>query len=322
MRVLVWSADPGIRADGATGAAEHVRELSAALSRAGHAVTTSFAGASRWPRGLRTLGDRVHAHLRFPRRPVELVWERFHPASDAGRRGPLRWVELDAPGDLERRWPREARPRALDRERRILQGADRVLAVSRWLAEWAETVAGVPRERVTWLPNGVPPHPAGDRERTRRRLGLDGPTLVFVGSLHRWQGADFLPDLLDGLPEFRALVVGDGSHPPRPHPRLLRVGRVPGDAVPDLVAAGDVGVAPYAPLGPPWYCPLKVLRYRAEGLPVVASDVGDCAALGASTVAVRSVDAWVVGVRAALTAPRVVDRRTWDDVVRDAFSRG
>lgn len=315
MRVLVWSADPGIRTDGTTGAAEHVRELSAALSRAGHDVTTSFAGTSRWPRGLRTLGARVDAHVRFPRGGFDLVWERFHPASDAGRRGRVRWLEVNAPGDLERRWPAEARPRELERARRILGGADRVLCVSRWLAGWATAVVGVPAERVAWLPNGVPAHPPGDREGTRRRLGLDGPALVFVGSLHRWQGASFLPRLLEALPEFRALLVGDGPDAVDPHPRLIRVGRVPGDAVPDLIAAADVGVAPYDPAGPPWYCPLKVLRYRAEGLPVVATDVGDCGALGAVTLPDRDPERWAEACRAALSSPRVPWRRTWDDVV-------
>lgn len=320
MNVLVWSADPGIRADGPTGAGEHLREVTAALARAGHSVTLSAAGDPRWPRGVRTLGARLDAHLRWRRTPaVDLVWERFHPASRAAARsGTPRWVEVNAPGALERRWPRE--PRDVGRERAILGSADRVLVVSRWLAQWAVDVAGVPASRVTWLPNGVPAAPPGDRAATRDRLALDGPTLVFVGSLHRWQGASFVPRLLDALPEFRALVVGDGPFPPPPHARMLRTGRVPGHAVPDLIAAADVGLAPYEPLGPPWYCPLKILRYRAEGLPALATDLGDCRALGATVLPDRDVDRWAAACRAALTGPRSPQRRTWDTVVGEAFA--
>ncbi len=322
MRILVWSGDPGVAPDGPTGAAEHLREWTAALRRAGHHATLS-AARSAWPRGARTLGARFDAHRRFSATPaVDLVWERFHEASAAAARRARapRWVELNAPGDLERRWPREARPPALARARSLLRSAERVFAVSAWLAGWAVDVAGVEPARVTWLPNGVPPHPPGDRAATRARLGLARPTLVLVGSLHRWQGAGFVPALLDALPGWEALVVGDGPDAPRPHPRLRRTGRVPSDSVPDLVAAADVGLAPYDPQGPPWYCPLKILRYRAEGLPVVASAVGDCAALGAHTLPDRDPAAWADACAAALSRPRVPARRTWDDVVAQAFA--
>ncbi len=324
MRILVWSGDPGVAPDGTTGAAEHLREWTAALRRAGHDATLS-AARSRWPAGLRGFGARLDAHLRFARAPaVELVWERFHVASAAPMRRARapRWVELNAPGDLERRWPREEGRAGRLRARTLLRSAERVFAVSQWLAAWAIDAVGVAPDRVRWLPNGVPPGPPGDRDATRARLGLSRPTLLFVGSMHRWQGAEALPGLLDALPGWEALVVGDGPCPPAPHPRLRRVGRVPAAAVPDLVAAGDVGVAPYDPLGPPWYCPLKVLRCRAEGLPVVATAVGDCAALGAITLPDRDPSAWADACGQALAAGRVPARRTWDLVAAEALGDG
>ena len=41
----------------------------------------------------------------------------------------------------------------------------------------------------------------------------------------------------------------------------------------------DLALAPYPAAAPPWFCPLKLLDYRSQGTPIVATDVGDCAAL-------------------------------------------
>ena len=37
----------------------------------------------------------------------------------------------------------------------------------------------------------------------------------------------------------------------------------------------DVGLAPFPPDAPPWFCPMKVLDYRAQGTPVVGTNVGE-----------------------------------------------
>ncbi|MBM4393322.1 MAG: glycosyltransferase, partial [Deltaproteobacteria bacterium] len=90
----------------------------------------------------------------------------------------------------------------------------------------------------------------------------------------------------------------------------------------DLVAAMDVGLAPYAADAPPWFCPLKILAYRAQGTPVVATDVGDCALVagsGGSIVArVDDLADAAASWRGRRCTPQV---RGWDTVVEEALSR-
>jgi hypothetical protein len=178
--------------------------------------------------------------------------------------------------------------------------------VSEWLVRWAREQGC---ERVVHLTNGVEPQEAGDRERTRERFGLSGPVLGFLGSMKPWHGAQRIPAILDALgPAWKALVVGDGPCPPPPHPRLVRSGQVRADAVPDLVAAMDVGLAPYPPGAPPWFDPLKVAAYEAQGVPVVE---------GLGTDDPR---AWAHAIRAARRAPRARRVRTWTDVAGEVLS--
>jgi glycosyltransferase involved in cell wall biosynthesis len=84
------------------------------------------------------------------------------------------------------------------------------------------------------------------------------------------------------------LIVGDGPERARLEADLaardLResaqlTGAVAPEAVPGLLASMDVAVAPYPPLASFYFSPLKVYEYMAAGLPVVASHIGQLAAL-------------------------------------------
>ena len=232
-RTLIWCGARGIPLYGPSGASAHLRGVARALRRRGHEVQiatvcaaddrgrwddrdalpaihlpTPGAAPRRWPTGIRTLGARIDGHLlaaaAWPIARPDLVWERHEPATRAADRwarwrGVPRLVELNAPLSLERRWPRSPRRAALERERAVLQGADRVVAVSAWLAEWAVREAGCRADRVLHVPNGIPQHAAGARTSARASLGLDGPVVGFVGSMRPWHGAEGLPALLDAL---------------------------------------------------------------------------------------------------------------------------
>ncbi|MFN7147842.1 MAG: glycosyltransferase family 4 protein, partial [Myxococcota bacterium] len=303
-RLLLVPA-PGIPVRGPSGASAHVRGIADALRpdvivaardvdrRGGHGSVDApvvATGVPGWPAWLDRYREYTEvwaarrvarAAMRRMERPT-LVWERHALFSDAGWKVHAAtgapWVlEVNAPPVAERLRYETVRLRAWAEawERDVLTAAPRVLAVSAWLAEW---LRGLGCRDVRHVPNGVVPR-RGDRDGARRALGLEGRFVVgFLGSMKPWHGVERLPALLDALPDATGLVVGEG--PVRvEHPRLVHAGQVDEARVADLVAAMDVGLAPYGPDAPPWFCPLKILAYRAQGTPTVATDTGDCRVL-------------------------------------------
>ena len=287
--------------------------------------------------------------------PVDLVLERHALYSDAGLRVARRLgvplvLEVNAPQALERqRFEGGLSLGAAARwERRVLRRADRVVAVSTWLCRWLVDEIGCESSRVQLLCNGVQGRPmaaldgvvpvdaAHDRAAQRRHrargralVGVDEDAWVlgFVGAFRPWHGLQLLPALLEALPEATLLMVGAGRpgeealwHPLARHPRVVMAGRRPHAELADLVAAMDLGLAPYPADAPPWFCPLKVLDYRAEGTPVVASDIGDCRLLvgdQGSIVAPGDVQAMAAAARSWRGRRCEPTPRTWADVARE-----
>jgi glycosyltransferase involved in cell wall biosynthesis len=263
------------------------------------------------------------------REPPTLLWERHSLFSDAGWKvhaaTGCRWIlEVNAPLVEERlRFESLGRPVWARRwERDVLRAAPEIVAVSRWLVDWLRGEIGC--QDVRWLPNGVEPH-MGDRARGRARLGLGGePVIGFLGSMKPWHGLDRFLAVLDAMTGVRGVAVGAGPVDVQ-HPRLLRVGHVAEPETADLVAAMDVALAPYPADAPPWFCPLKVLAYRAQGTPVVATDVGDCSVLVGDAGVVLPAGAEVGALVEAATA--WIGRRTpvmvrgWDQVVNEGLER-
>jgi glycosyltransferase involved in cell wall biosynthesis len=143
---------------------------------------------------------------------------------------------------------------------------------------------GVPGERIHVVPNGIDVerfHPLDRREaRARLSLPLEGRRIVFVGNLAPVKG---LPVLLEAA----AAVSGDvsfslvGDGPQRAElaalikrlglsGRATLVGRVPHQAIPLWMSAGDLFCLPSVSEG----CPNVVVEALACGTPVVASRVG------------------------------------------------
>lgn len=336
---------------GPSGASVHLRGIAGAFQRAGYEVTVAapratdrrgpfedpavnvvFAEPRRWgwlPRGFRERGERwdgqrlLNAGLDVAQ--PDLLYERHSLFCDAGADVPLpRLVELNAPLASERAQFGTLRDPAFAEAcvRRSLTTATKVIAVSDWLATWAVAAMGCTPGKVRHVPNGVEQRGLGDRDATRERLGLRGLVVGFLGTLRPWHGIERLPALADALPEATFVVIGDGPIPVQEHPRIRPLGRQRADALPDLLAALDVGLAPYPTEAPPWFCPLKILEYRAQGLPVVAADIGDCARLVGEHGRIVPTDAptaWADAIRQAAALPRLPHTRTWDDVLTEVL---
>ncbi len=289
------------------GQAVHIHELIAALRARGHRVEEwSLGGGGGHPMGseggalARLLGKaprilyEVAEHAYGPlvaprlaaagrRSGAEVLYERHALGNTAGLRAaralgiPL-LLEVNSPLARERgehgglRLPAWAAAS----ERRVLQRADRVLAVTRVLADLL-LEAGVPRPRLSVVRNGVdlsryPPAPPHDR---------DDLVIGFTGFFRPWHRIEDLVEALatGALPaRARLLLVGDG--PSRASiealasrrgvaSRVTITGAVAHDAVPGHVRSMDVCVQPAAVA---WASPLKLPEYMAAARAIVAPD--------------------------------------------------
>lgn len=152
--------------------------------------------------------------------------------------------------------------------------------------------AGYPRDRIHFIPNGVPVPPPRDpaaREEVRSWLARSQPGLyvhpgaklaVYTGRLHASKGLTHLVEAWHTVvrqdPTARLWLVGEG--PERPQlVRLIRELELNGnvvlagafDQVDDLLAAADLFVLPSLEEG----MSLALLEAMAAGLPLVATDI-------------------------------------------------
>lgn len=357
MRVAYIVGAPGVPVQGPSGCSAHVRAFSHALSeqadsrlyaaceadrrgRFGRPTPAWIGGTPGWPSWLGRYREmrEVLAARRIARRLTEdalggwhpdVIIERHSVFSDAGWRVSdrlgLPWVlEVNAPLVTERlRFEEVRQPRWARRwENSVLRAAPAIAAVSRWLVDWLKTEVGC--RNVKWVPNGVAPF-VGDPERGRRELALaeDDVAIGFVGSFKPWHGHDRLAEVARVLGAKLVLV---GQRPERvdglPPEQVVLTGHLHGQRLADVVAALDVGLAPYPADAPPWFCPLKIFDYRAQGVPVVTTEVGDAPVLvkgGGTAVPPDDTDALVEACRQWIgrrPPPRV---RRWSSVVRDVL---
>ena len=196
-------------------------------------------------------------------------------------------LEVNGPLALERAqfgglsWPRLA----AWTERLMWRGADCVLPVSHVLARHVEK-AGVPRERIVVVPNGVDLDrlkPTESAEEAKHSLGLgQGLVLGFVGFVRDWHGLDHIIDLLAREPDLarvRLLVVGDGpacdglrDQAERLHiaDRVIITGVIPHGRLADHLSAMDIALQPHVT---PYASPLKLFEYMALGRAIIAPDM-------------------------------------------------
>jgi glycosyltransferase involved in cell wall biosynthesis len=286
VRIAYLCADRGLALGDTDGASVHVAELVSALAESGAEVLLLPSAVASRPGELpddvtvdplpaaatdAALADWLEHRLSSF--GVEALYERLsHSAAGAtaaGRLGIPHLVELNAPvpGEATQpprlEWPYEAE----QLERMVLSTADAVLAVSGPLVRYARERGAM---RVEPFPNAV------DLERFPVPSSVREPRCVFAGSLGPTDGVELLAESwrLLGREAPALLVVGDG--PGRTALEAVGahvVGAVPHGEVPALLSSASIGLAPYAPVGPDYFSPLKLFEYLAAGLAVVAGSI-------------------------------------------------
>ncbi|MBR0651039.1 glycosyltransferase family 4 protein [Roseomonas terrae] len=287
----------------------HLEAMVAALREAGHEVlvvgpglydSAALGGESRlvpllrrWLPGfaveLLELAYSLPAYLRLRRaasafRP-DVIYERanlfFLSGAWLAQRGGLPLLlEVNAPLAEERARHGRLRLGRLARatERYVWRAADRVLPVTEVLAARIAD-AGVPRARITVVPNGI--HLDAFPDSGDAPAGPTVVTLGFVGFVRDWHGLDRILHLMAepaAGPRLDLVVVGEG--PARAglerlaaqlgiaH-RLRFTGLVEREEVPRLVAGFDIALQPAAV---EYASPLKVFEYMAAGRAIIAPD--------------------------------------------------
>jgi glycosyltransferase involved in cell wall biosynthesis len=312
MRILYVATDQIV--PGTVGGSTHVMAVARGLADRGHEMhvltrardSAPFPdGPVHWhaldpPLGLRQLrflrASQVRQHAEWIR--PDVIMERYY---NFGGEGALAARALRIPLVLEVNAP------IVDYRGSPKQWVDRALMIEpmrRW-REWqcrAASLVVTPSGSIVpaFLPAGRILELEWGADTVRFHPGAGGPLpfarpagavlAVFAGAFRRWHGAIHLVDAIRqlrrrGRDDITAVLIGGG-------PELARVqraasslsgvvftGAVPHEQMPALLAAADIGVAPFdvdahAPLALEFYwSPLKLFEYMASGLPVVAPDI-------------------------------------------------
>jgi glycosyltransferase involved in cell wall biosynthesis len=290
------------------GQSVHVEELISAFRAAGHEVLVvgpgfydqaDFGGESTLLARLRRvlpgfLWELAELAYNLPAyRRLRAAWKTFRPdivyercnlyflagALLARRHGAILYLEVNSPLAQERaRFGGLRLPRlAFALERFTWRSARRVLPVTGVLADIV-AAAGVPRERISVVPNGI----VLDRFPPRPPRSPDGHVVLgFVGFVRDWHGIDTviaaMADETAG-PTVALTIVGDGpARPALEHQaamlgladRVRFTGIVPHDDVARHVTGFDIALQPKVT---PYASPLKIFDYMAAGCAIVAPD--------------------------------------------------
>ena len=289
---------------GRTGGSVHVLEVARGLSARGHELHVAVNGRSgtppdlpgvRWHRVSWTppsrffrfrAQDAVEALLRETR--AQAVMERYYNFGGEGvgaaaALGVPSLLEVNAPvvdhpGSWKARLDALALVRPLRRRREHLCRLAAALIAP--LPEMVPEFARGKTTTVTWGADVDAFHPGRRSDALRAAWGVPAGAVVvlFSGSFRPWHGVHVLEDAarrLRSRPDVFFVLAGGDREGVASDFRGRRLGSVPYEQMPEVVASADIGVAPYDTarlrqlrLGFFW-SPLKIFEYMASGLPTL-----------------------------------------------------
>lgn len=291
---------------GRTGGSVHVLEVARGLAARGHEMhvvvrRTEGAPAEEEEAGVvwhRITWQPAHRLFRFRALDVvsaiarrvapDAVMERYYNFGGEGIRTGTRLglpsllevnsPAVDHPGSWKAALDRALLLRPLRRYReRLCQEATALVSP---LPDIVPAFARAKTETVTWGANVDAFHPVLRSPGTRAALGIPAQAVVvlFSGSFRPWHGVHVLEAAARRLAhreDLFFLLVGGPRAGPAVGYRGLATGALPYERMGAVVAAADIGVAPYDTarqrqlrLGFYW-SPLKIFEYMASGLPTV-----------------------------------------------------
>ena len=309
MKILYCAIDQSVPA--AHGGSVHVTAVAEGLADLGHEVLVLVSpgdqgvlptGKATWAALRPPFGDRRLRLLRTPELLArarafapEVVIERYYNFGGEGmmaakRLGALAVLEVNAPvvdypGSLKRLLDRSLLVEPLRRWRDWqCRSADLIVTPSARIIP-----SHVPESKILlteWGADTLRFHPGAAGLVPFSRSSGD-IYAVFAGAFRPWHGAVFLVDAIrrvraQGYGNIKAVFVGDGPELERVRQAAARVdgitlvGALPHSHIPSVLAAADIGVAPFDLSAHPslahefHWSPLKIFEYMASGLPVVA----------------------------------------------------
>jgi len=299
----IWPPDVG-------GPASHAPELAKFLLGRGHAVevvTTADVPPARQPYEIRWVDRAAPAGVRHARVAAWIRERATHAdvvyaTSMLGRavlgsslaRRPVvvklvadeayerarRWGLFDGDLDAFQRFGGGPRVRLLRRARdRALRRAAHLVCPSGYLAKLAVSW-GVPRERVTVLPNAAPTLPSlPEREEALSQLDIEGPLLAFAGRITKQKALEVGLEALARVEGVSLAIAGDGPDLPDVRRavaelglegRVRFLGALEREGVLKVFRAADASL-----LTSSWEnFPHTVVEALAVGTPVIATAVG------------------------------------------------
>jgi glycosyltransferase involved in cell wall biosynthesis len=306
VKVLYVASDQVV--PGTTGGSVHVLEVARGLARRGHAVDVVVrrdrAAAPDVP-GVRwhpVTWWPPHRFFRFRARPAvaavadavgpDVILERYYNFGGEGiaiarARGVPGLLEVnspvvDHPGSWKAALDAAMVVRPLKRYREAMVREATALVAP--IPEIVPASARARTEIVTWGANVEAFSPERRDATVRAALGVpEGAIAVlFSGSFRPWHGVHVLEDAARRLRHradlFFVLAGGDGAGEGEGY-RGRRLGAIPYEEMPAVVAACDIGIAPYDTARLPqlrlgfFWSPLKIFEYMASGLPTVTVDL-------------------------------------------------